>query len=109
MSDQTTLDNIDKIIEVLKDHKNRLDALEARAQPDSSRWQPIETAPKDGTVLIMWAPHGPFLCAWNDGTEWNPRDDYSGGYWSQWLDGEEYHLAASPLLSHWMALPEPPK
>lgn len=59
------------------------------------KWQPIETAPKNGTYILVGKAgftevkivfHGD--CGWYDG---------HGGMWR--------HKA----FSHWMALPEPPQ
>jgi hypothetical protein len=53
-------------------------------------WQPIETAPRDGTVILVYAPGLFQTAAWVD------------GYWTtaceNWLDD----------VTHWMPLPEPP-
>jgi hypothetical protein len=59
-------------------------------------WQPIETAPKDGTeILAVWC--GKLMLAlWN--TEANNWQEYSNGDFD--TGGE---------LTHWMPLPEPPK
>lgn len=55
------------------------------------RWQPIESAPKDGTRVLVW-----------DGEEWLARwQAYNGGYW----DADEY-ISENP--THWMPLPAPP-
>jgi hypothetical protein len=57
-------------------------------------WQPIETAPRDGTIFLVWAPgaHGlsPMfsLCAWHE----------DAGF----CIDELRHA------SHWMPLPDPP-
>jgi hypothetical protein len=58
-------------------------------------WQPIETAPKDGTLIDLWTPAGRLT-------------DYGWG-----LDGAEcwthpdgYVADAQP--THWMPLPPPP-
>lgn len=63
-----------------------------------SEWQPIETAPKDGTeiivatksttsgvALVIWEPGVPFPCFMDE-------------------EGDSYEDA-----THWMPLPEPPK
>lgn len=60
-------------------------------------WQPIETAPKDGTYFIAYAhtkiPLIPYvICAFYDG---NFRRHVT-------------HQVQS-TLTHWMPLPEPPK
>lgn len=57
----------------------------ARAEP---RWQPIETAPKDGTVVMFSIPKK-IPCI-------GRADDYWGG--AHWLE----------KATHWQALPSPP-
>jgi hypothetical protein len=68
-------------------------------------WQPIETAPKDGTAILLWAPY----YAWSvwqgcwSGTGWivpNPviGDDLS-------VAG---HLPLGGYPTHWQPLPPPP-
>ena len=63
-------------------------------------WQTIETAPKDGTfVLIYWPTMSIYqypLCAFNHG------DEYGWELVSNRDYGEVYP-------THWMPLPEPPK
>lgn len=57
-------------------------------------WRPIETAPKDGTdVLVLWDRGGTMQVAscW-EGT---------------WTDANDDELIVSPP-THWMPLPEPP-
>lgn len=55
-------------------------------------WQPIESAPKDGTTVLVWSPtHGAFV-AWNKGHGWHTEP---GVY------------VRRP--THWMPIPEPPK
>lgn len=59
-------------------------------------WRPIESAPKDGTVLMLWIPEYKYGVAF--------------GYWSEtlkeWLDDEDGCAIKEP--SHWMPLPAPP-
>lgn len=77
-----------------------------------SEWQPIETAPKDGTQILLYCNYysssnieiGSFRNDDNDkeGEEkgWfdNSYDDFSCGY------------ASTPLApTHWMPLPDPPQ
>lgn len=60
-----------------------------------SEWQPIETAPKDRSVLLAaWVASGPYYVrevGW-----WEEAD---GGFWSFPSEG---------VPTHWMPLPEPP-
>ena len=61
-----------------------------------SEWQPIETAPKDGTAVLVY--DGKITTA-----EWYGL----GGYWSlcrvgAWAEDSE----TDP--THWMPLPDPP-
>ncbi len=78
-----------------------------------TEWQPIETAPKDGTWILVLCPEGeskaePFIqvARWMEfevsrekDWAWGPLDDYFGSY--------RWYLPSSP--THWMPLPEPPQ
>lgn len=57
-------------------------------------WQPIETAPKDRTRLLLWGGNYCWLGFWN------------GRSWS-WDNGDYYDCLRD--VTHWMPLPEPPK
>ena len=63
-----------------------------------SEWQPIETAPKDGTEILAWSRReGVFVVFWYTlmgGWCWTAHD----------LDGDE---TMNP--THWMPLPELPE
>ena len=63
-----------------------------------SEWQPIETAPKDGTKVLFWH-NGDIHLAW-----WRKNilgQEGFGGYgWS---------YAEFSMPTHWMPSPEPPK
>jgi hypothetical protein len=59
-------------------------------------WQPIETAPKDGTIVLVWDGENMAVADW---VEFPYRP--GGG----WMEGIE--VFSDP--THWMPLPEPPK
>jgi hypothetical protein len=56
-------------------------------------WQPIETAPKDGEILLFGSAYGGAL-------------DYWLGQWcgNHWEDRDGFYLAPT----HWMPLPDEP-
>lgn len=61
-------------------------------------WKPIETAPKDGTAVLICINQGTAFDAW-----WDQADQ-------AWVDGRlnryEEQYTYSP--THWMPMPEPP-
>lgn len=65
-------------------------------------WEPIESAPRDGTEFQAWMGYWEPRCRINPDTEafeiWG-RVDYDQDGWDTYL-----HLAPT----HWMPLPEPP-
>jgi len=64
---------------------------QAEAQTWPEGWQPIETAPKDGTTILGWDTIEHVLLFWHDGA-WR-----------------ENALADNPIPpTHWMPLPAPP-
>lgn len=75
------------------------------------QWQPIETAPRDGTEVDLWVVHTePQI----DGKTWSPLrqadcswSENEGGLWVQFQDipVEDYGWVAT----HWMPLPSPPE
>jgi hypothetical protein len=66
-------------------------------------WQPIETAPKDGTRLLLWNGHRRILA-------WYARySDTSEGWHRQNLSGEPLGLRTDLVEdTHWMLFPAPP-
>jgi hypothetical protein len=69
----------------------------------SMSWQPIETAPKDGTkVLLQPSDHReyPFIGHWGHVGRYTTSP-------SMWL-GHEYGAVRDCDLTHWQPLPEPP-
>ena len=69
-------------------------------------WQPIETAPKDGTKILV---NGKF----NSVIAWFGADPNNGNEEEEWLSGDGddfscgyYYTPVDP--THWMPLPNPP-
>lgn len=72
-------------------------------------WQPIETAPKDGTAIDLWAAQGFRLtsCAW-DFVEFSCADG-SGSDVQGWTNTEGHgSVEGAGPFTHWMPLPAPP-
>ncbi len=77
----------------------------------SSLWQPIETAPKDGTWLLVYETND------SDGYQptihvvhWGIREwDGSGKTWVTMALGPNPDTYDADRATHWMPLPEPPK
>ena len=82
--------------------KARIAELEAALT--QNQWQPIETAPKDGTLIFVWYEH--------------PVNKYAVFdikiKLANWIiDLHEWQVAdvggnVPPILTHWMPLPHPP-
>ena len=70
-------------------------------------WQPIDTAPRDGTAVDLW---GINHLTWDKrGTRrvnvsWGPVRDWMGGERDDWQHG----LGEDFEPTHWMPLPAPP-
>lgn len=62
-----------------------------------SEWQPIETAPKDGTSFLACVGIWQTVCHWHPHGHWSSV----GAVYSPYPSDEQ------PI--HWMPLPEPPK
>lgn len=70
-----------------------------------SEWQPIETAPKDGSHILVGGPWMP-VCevSWHKATDW----DYPGWRCGR-FGAKGYDDLGAYEPTHWMPLPEPPK
>jgi len=71
----------------------------------TNEWQPIETAPQDGTAILAWDGTARLVVEYN--TDSLPNGE---GFWivvvPQWWGwGEE----RNGDLTHWMPIPEPPE
>lgn len=66
-----------------------------------SEWQPIETAPRDGTEVLIYCPPGEHY----EGMYTAAYDTLMGGCWT---DNARRTLWPLPA-THWMPLPSPPR
>ena len=83
-----------------KDYGDELTRLACLVEQKLCSWQPIETAPRDGVILLGYAPHRRM-----DGT----RRVYEG----RWNDEQQRFTSVNGFLihdsaTHWMPLPDPP-
>lgn len=80
-------------------------------------WQPIETAPRDGTTVLLWkaAPTWPVggrprryprVADYRVGLWVGPRAELPSGGWRYLSHG--YEFGQDDRFSHWMPLPKPP-
>lgn len=78
-------------------------------------WQPIETAPKNGTEVFVYVPGEslyPTVASYKSGEYWKAEygdEAYmeAGWYWSFGYPSDFHEEPVEP--THWMPLPEPPK
>ena len=80
----------------------------------SNEWQPIATAPKDGTVILLWDPAEVYVCCGAWMTPWTRAGVPTGEpswhrvFWrDEWVDSESRDYPVEP--THWQPLPEPPR
>lgn len=90
-------------IAALTAERDQLRAELSAARELAPQWQPIETAPKDGTEIIAWlggvAKPCCYLCRWSE--------SYSiHGLGGNWTDGT---CQAGIEVTHWMPIPEGPE
>ena len=88
------------------------------AAPDEQEWRPIETAPRDGSDILLLA-NGMSIEArycpgeWFEDTPISPRE-YDGGVWCAFDDALQFDIEETPggdfhgQVTHWRPLPAPP-
>lgn len=72
-----------------------------------SGWQPIETAPRDGTIVLVhpatWTGMSASPARWDD----NRYAKHPRPYWNR-IDTVSAHISRAYEPTHWQPLPEPP-
>jgi thioesterase domain-containing protein len=67
---------------------------------EKMNWLPIETAPKDGTEILIWMDGKQRIVArWADAPAFG---------WSDWIETVEGYRLRKNVITHWQPLPEPP-
>ena len=83
--------------------------METAPQPEQS-WQPIKTAPKDGSAILLYFPHKDIVIrgCW----EWQGEGDWETCTpdWQDWCTDDDVVIQEDPSYepSLWMPLPKPP-
>ena len=81
-------------------------------------WQPIETAPRNGTSVLLFTKCHGVAEAWFHQGEWQNHHEYGAEYTgSSWvccddafsIEVEETDPMHHGTATHWTSLPEPPK
>jgi Protein of unknown function (DUF551) len=72
----------------------------------TAQWRPIETAPKDGTDVLLYLPnaHPPVRVG-----RYVAKGVIRSDYWFYYSGVIESPREWEMVPSHWMPLPEPPK
>jgi hypothetical protein len=88
-------------------HANEVEGLSNTAPPVRERWQPIETAPRDVSVIVYpptWSEKSCAIAKYNsDQFSKKPRP-----YWARGDDLGKIEYSRAKPPTHWMPLPPPP-
>lgn len=70
-------------------------------------WQKIDSAPRDGTFVLLFSPDAdPERCVFVG--QWFDHESYpDGGAWWSDRESDSFPIDADP--SHWQPLPDPPR
>jgi hypothetical protein len=76
-------------------------------------WQTIDTAPKDGSPILVYTPTDGVVVSWWFIGAYVGRDGIVDGWYSGTHDDSprayhDYPMLPSEIPTHWMPLPEPP-
>jgi hypothetical protein len=95
--DDTMLALDERAVEAFNDWQDARRAVRTELKPGGAEWQPINTAPKDGTP-VLGGNHA-WVCEvhYAEGYGWYEKNNYPTDSWG----GETFP-------THWMPLPQPP-
>lgn len=84
--------------------------VELKAKLAKTEWQPIESAPRDGTEILItdgsYVEIGLFECS--NFVVRNNGDYLDGGYGRNYRTGVKFEYLEYAVPTHWMPRPEPP-
>jgi hypothetical protein len=109
---EITLEQAVEIAQSVSTYYNNPEKLHAFAKAIQAQtrrevgWQPIETAPKDNSILLTdgWSVGEGF---WHDGSECYGHRGKEGWFWES--DRGNLLIASNAHATHWMPLPPPPQ
>ena len=88
----------------------------ALIERERAPWQPIETAPKDGTLIDLLYPYPrgrAISCMWGDGSGFGPEWFWREPRWDGGvlLPEDQWSVSSYPNMepTHWMPAPKPPE
>ena len=81
-----------------------LNASNTLAVDGGTRWQPIETAPRDGTWFLAYEPGSG--CGAHYACSFHGEDEFLG---TMWFSDCGQYVTSSPEPTHWQPLPTPPE
>jgi hypothetical protein len=79
-----------------------------------AEWRPIESAPRDGTAILLWDASKNVVvsgCWHNEPEHDSPINGYEPG-WAWWVSDEDTVMwdgGPDDIPTHWLPLPSPPK
>lgn len=74
-----------------------------------SEWQPIETAPKDGTMVLLCSAKKHLLMGVGRYVPIKELGGESEHHYERWQDSNGFFWQYLKKPTHWMPLPTPPK
>lgn len=103
-------------------NKCRADAIQNALETQGAHegvieaWQPIETAPKDGTIVDLWGEDLGRMtdCYWGRPShECGEMGEYCDSDWhfetqESWVDGTFNERLSNTFITHWTLPPQPP-
>lgn len=92
----------DRRVTELLEANNRLVEENRRLKAGLQPWQPIDTAPKDGTEIQSWSTE----LGWHR-VYYNIEYQNFGYDWYDEIN-EDKDFVIFPFITHWMPIPEPP-
>lgn len=79
------------------------------SEPDANGWRPIETAPRDGTSVIVASRYETRTVVGEARFLMDEDATYTAWWWANQSPGDYYADMIYPNPTHWQPLPAPPE